>query len=49
MALESVVVLMYSSPRLVWHNPVCSKGGRGNSMVREMYFLSVECNELDRK
>ena len=29
--------------------PQCCKGGRGNSMVREMYFLSVECNELDRK
>ena len=25
-------------------------GGRGNnSMVTEVYFLSVECNELDRK
>ena len=39
----------------VWrrHNPCgrcCGiRGGRGNSMVREVYFLSVECNELDRK
>ena len=48
-ALEVLVMLVVGSPRLVWHNPLWLLGGRGNSMVREMYFLLVECNEFDRK